>query len=146
MQQKVREMSQRENFFRLDDLSQGLARELAPGLTTRIFPGEHAMLSVVRIEPGCEGTMHSHPEEQWGVCLDGSATRFQGDEAVEIGKGDFWRTPGGVAHTMRAGPKGCTVLDVFAPPREAYRQAGSGFGADEADTSSARPGSRCDAE
>ena len=130
-------MSQRDNFFRLDDMSQGLARELAHGVTTRIFPGEQAMLSIVRIEPGHKGTMHHHPEEQWGVCLDGSATRFQGNEAIEVGKGDFWRTPGGVPHTMQAGPDGCTVLDVFAPPREAYRRPGSGFGAEHGDTTPA---------
>ena len=122
-------MGQRANFFRLDDEAQGVARELAPGVTTRIFPGEHAMLSVVRIKPGHRGEMHHHPEEQWGVCLEGSATRFQGDEAIAVRKGDFWRTPAGVPHTMQAGSEGCTVLDVFAPPREAYRAPGSGFGA-----------------
>ena len=124
-------MKQRDHFFRLDDAAQGMARELSPGVTTRIFPGEHAMLSIVRVEPGHRGTMHHHPEEQWGICLEGSATRFQGDEAIEVGKGDFWRTPGGVPHTIQAGPEGCVVLDVFAPPREAYRTPGQGFGAAE---------------
>jgi quercetin dioxygenase-like cupin family protein len=125
-------MSQRQNFFRLDAAEQGMARELAPGVAARIFPGEHAMLSVVRIKPGHRGKMHHHPEEQWGVCLEGSAVRFQGDDAVPVRKGDFWRTPGGVPHTMEAGPEGCTVLDVFAPPREAYRLPGAGFGGEEA--------------
>jgi quercetin dioxygenase-like cupin family protein len=134
-------MSQRANFFRLDDAAQGMARQLAPGVATRIFPGEHAMLSVVRIEPGHRGTMHHHPEEQWGVCLEGSATRFQGDEAIPVARGDFWRTPGGVPHTMEAGPEGCTVLDVFAPPREAYRNAGSGFGTEaDRDDADGEPG------
>ena len=121
-------MSQKDEFHNLDDVTQGLARELAPGVTTRIFPGEHAMLSVVTIAPNGEGTMHSHPEEQWGVCLEGTAIRIQGGEEIPVKKGDFWRTPGGVPHTMRAGPEGCQVLDIFAPPREAYRVAGSGFG------------------
>ena len=35
-----------ENFFNLDDLSQGIARNLAKGVSTRIFPGDQAMLSV----------------------------------------------------------------------------------------------------
>jgi quercetin dioxygenase-like cupin family protein len=61
--------------------------------------------------------------------LEGTATRFQGDEAIQVQKGDFWRTPGGVPHTMRAGPEGCRVLDIFSPPRPEYRKAGSGFGA-----------------
>ncbi|WP_431302082.1 cupin domain-containing protein [Sediminicoccus sp. BL-A-41-H5] len=121
-------MSQAQHFHNLADVTQGIARELAPGVTTRIFPGEHAMLSVVTIAPNGEGTMHSHPEEQWGVCLEGTAIRIQGGEEIPVKKGDFWRTPGGVPHTMRAGPEGCQVLDIFAPPREAYRVAGSGFG------------------
>ncbi len=120
-------MSQRDEFHQLHDATQGLFRELAPGVTTRIFPGEHAMLSVVTIAPNGEGTLHAHPEEQWGVLLEGSAVRIQGGEEIAVVKGDFWRTPGGVPHTMRAGPEGCTVLDIFAPPREAYRKGGSGF-------------------
>ena len=104
-------------------------RELAPGLTTRIFAGEHAMLSVVTIAPNAEGVMHSHPEEQWGVLLEGSAIRFQGGEEIAVKQGDFWRTPGNVPHTMRAGAEGCRVLDIFSPPRAEYKKAGSGFGA-----------------
>lgn len=121
-------MSQRKEFHNLTDTAAGLFRELAPGVTTRIFAGEQAMLSVVEIAPGAEGVMHHHPEEQWGVLLEGSAIRFQGDEAIEVKKGDFWRTPGGVPHTMRAGPEGCRVLDIFSPPRPEYRKPGSGFG------------------
>ena len=120
-------MSQRDEFHNLLDETQGLARELAPGVTTRIFPGEHAMLSVVTIAPNAEGKLHDHPEEQWGVLLEGSAVRIQGGEEIAVRKGDFWRTPGGVPHTMLAGPEGCRVLDIFAPPREAYRKAGKGF-------------------
>lgn len=121
-------MSQRSEFHHLDDLTDGLFRELAPGLTTRIFSGEHAMLSVVSFEPNSEGTIHQHPEEQWGVLLEGSAIRVQGDEEIPVRKGDFWRTPGNVPHTMRAGAEGAKVLDIFSPPRPEYKKPGSGFG------------------
>jgi quercetin dioxygenase-like cupin family protein len=117
-----------KGFYNLHDMSQGIARELAEGITTRIFPGEQAMLSVVRLAPNAEGTMHSHPQEQWGVMLEGSATRIQGGEAFEVKAGDFWRTPGDVPHTIKAGPDGAVILDVFAPPRDEYRKAGKGFG------------------
>ena len=103
----------------------------AEGVSTRVFPGEQAMLSLVTIEPNAEGRLHSHPEEQWGVMLEGEGVRTQGGEEVPVKKGDFWRTPGGVPHSFRAGPSGAKVLDVFAPPREEYRQAGSGFGTAE---------------
>ena len=72
----------------------------------RIFAGEHAMLSVATIAPNTMGTMHHHPEEQWGVLIDGSVMRIQGGEEIPVRKGDSWRTPGGVPHTMRAGPEG----------------------------------------
>ena len=120
-----------EDFHHIDDLEGGIQRELAPGLTTNIYPGDHAMLSVVRIGPNCRGTLHHHPQEQWGVCLEGSGTRYQGDDAVPISKGDFWRTPGQVPHTIEAGEEGLVVLDVFAPPRKEYEKAGSGFAAEE---------------
>jgi quercetin dioxygenase-like cupin family protein len=121
-------MRQADEFHNLDAPVGGIHRDLAPGLTTQIFPGEGAMLSIVTIAPGASGTLHHHPEEQWGVLLEGSAIRVQGEEEIPVRKGDFWRTPGGVPHTMRAGPEGCRVLDIFAPPRPEYRVPGSGFG------------------
>jgi quercetin dioxygenase-like cupin family protein len=121
------DMSQAREFHNLDDPSDGLFRELGPNLTTRIFAGEQAMLSVVTIAPNGQGTLHQHPEEQWGILLEGSAIRVQGDEEIPVKKGDFWRTPGGVPHTMRAGAEGARVLDIFCPPRPEYRKPGKGF-------------------
>ncbi len=122
-------MGSKQDFFNLDDTAQGILRELAPGLTARIFVGDQAMLSVVTIEPNAEGQVHSHPREQWGVLLEGDAVRIQDGEEIPVKAGDFWRTPGGVPHGLRAGPQGARVLDIFSPPRDEYRKAGSGFGA-----------------
>jgi quercetin dioxygenase-like cupin family protein len=122
-------MSQKNEFHNIDDANDGLFRELGPGLVTRIFAGEQAMLSVVTIEPNAQGTLHHHPEEQWGFMLEGSAIRVQGDEEIPVKKGDFWRTPGHVPHTVRAGPDGARILDIFSPPRPEYRKPGKGFAA-----------------
>lgn len=122
---------QKDNFYNLHNMDQGIQRSLAEGLNTRVFPGEQAMISIVKIEPGHKGKLHAHPEEQWGVLLQGSGTRTQGGEDIDVKEGDFWRTPGNIEHTFEAGPEGATVLDVFAPPREEYRKAGSGFGGAE---------------
>ena len=118
-----------KNFFNIDDPEGGIARTLAPGITTTVFPGDHAMISVVRVEPEVRGVLHHHPEEQWGYCVSGSGTRYQGDETVSVSVGDFWRTPGGLSHTMQAGAKGMVVIDVFAPPRKEYTKSGDGFAA-----------------
>ena len=114
--------------FRLDDQLQGIPRTLAEGIKTRIFPGQNVMLSVVRMEPHSSGTVHSHPEEQWGVLLEGECVRIQAGEERAMKAGDFWCTPGGVPHGVRTGAVGAVVLDIFSPPRDEYRKAGDGFG------------------
>ena len=127
--------------YRLDDPQGGIMRKLADGMTTQIFAGDKAMLSIVTIEPGAIGQMHHHPEEQWGVVLEGTATRYQGDIEFEIREGDFFRTPPNVPHTMKAGTDGVKVLDIFAPIREAYLKPGEGFASDGGDGSGGSGGS-----
>ena len=122
-------MRQNDEFHNLGAPIGGILRKLAPGLTAQILPGEGAMLPVVTIAPNPGGTVHAHPEEQWGVLLEGGAGRVQGGEDVPVRKGDLWRTPGGVPHSMRARPEGARVLDIFSPPRTEYRVPGKGFGA-----------------
>ena len=116
------------DFYNLSDPEQGIPRQLAEGIAARVFAGDQAMLSLVTLEAHAEGKIHQHPEEQWGVMLEGSGVRIQGDREVAVKAGDFWRTPGGVPHGIKAGPAGAKVLDVFAPPRPEYRRAGQGFG------------------
>ncbi len=114
--------------FNLADDAQGIHRKLGEGITTRIFVGDNAMLSVVRIAPHSTGKVHNHPQEQWGILLEGECVRIQGGEEVAMKAGDFWHTPGDVPHGIRTDDVGATVLDVFSPPREEYRKAGEGFG------------------
>lgn len=122
-------MADNTDFYNLDDLDQGLARQLADGLAARIFVGDNSMLSIVTLAPNAAGSIHSHPEEQWGVMLEGSGIRTQDGVEFPVKAGDFWRTPGDVAHGLKAGTEGARVLDIFSPPREEYRKAGAGFAA-----------------
>ena len=121
-------MSKAAWVFKLKGDARGIPRTLSDGLEANIFAGEQAMLSVVRIAPHARGTVHSHPEEQWGVLLEGKCTRIQGGEEVEVSVGEFWHTPGGVPHGIYAGAEGAVVLDIFSPPRAEYKKAGRGFG------------------
>ena len=115
-------------FFNFLNPQGGIARELGEGINTNIFVGDEAMLSVVRLDPNAKGSIHSHPQEQWGVMIEGSGTRIQEGKEYPVKAGDFWCTPGNVEHGLYAGPEGCKVIDVFAPPREEYKKPGSGFG------------------
>ena len=114
--------------YNLNDDKRGIIRNLAPGIEANIFPGENVMLSVVRIDPNSRGTVHAHPQEQWGVLLEGKCTRIQDGEAIDCVAGDFWQTPGGVMHGITTGDASAVVLDIFSPPREEYKKSGAGFG------------------
>lgn len=114
--------------YNLNDDKRGIIRNLAPGIEANIFPGENVMLSVVRINPNSQGTVHAHPQEQWGVFLEGKCTRIQDGETIDCVAGDFWQTPGGVMHGITTGDASALVLDIFSPPREEYKKSGAGFG------------------
>lgn len=111
-----------------DESDRSVTRKLAPGIETDVFSGENSMLSFVRIDPNSEGQIHSHPEEQWGILIEGECVRIQDGEEVRMTVGDFWHTPGGVEHAIRTDDQGALVLDVFSPPRPEYRSEGTGFG------------------
>lgn len=115
-------------FFNINDSELGIKRKLAEGISTNIVFGEQVMVSVVKFEPNSKGTLHHHPEEQWGLLLKGHLKRIQGDEEIEMKEGDFWLTPGNVPHTVHAGEEGAVVLDIFSPVRREYTQSGEGFG------------------
>src|SRR5205823_4598432 len=92
--------------------SGGIERQLAPGVSARVFPGVHAMLSVVTLEPGAVSPVHAHPNEQWGVCLEGEWIRLQDGVEHHVKAGDFWQTPPNVPHGGRA--LGVRIFDDFS--------------------------------
>lgn len=96
--------------------------ELAPGVTARPLFGEGAMLNMVDIEPGATVALHSHPQEQLGLVLRGEMTLTVDGVDHVLREMDGYVVAGGVEHSARFGPDGATVLDVFQPPREDYRE------------------------
>ena len=101
----------------------GIPRALAKGIRARIFCGTQLMLSVVEVDPWSESPVHAHPNEQWGVCLEGDWIRIQDAQEYPVRAGDFWETPPNVPHGGRTQGRRCVILDIFAPPREEYRRA-----------------------
>lgn len=121
-------MTRHPDFHNVDDSSDAIVRQLATGLTAHIYPGDQAMISVVSVAPGASGSLHHHPEEQWGLCLEGSGIRVQGDQEIPLPKA-ISGAPPVACPTQCARALMAVVCWTFAPPRDEYRRPGSGFGA-----------------
>lgn len=106
--------------FNMRDPIGGLPRKLAEGMYSSIYASDRLMVSVVRIEPNCKGSLHKHPHEQWGILIEGGGKRIAERGFTPVTAGDFWFTPGEELHTFEAGPTGAFILEVFSPPREDY--------------------------
>ena len=98
------------------------AFELAPGVTGRPLFGAGAMINLIELEPGAVVPLHSHPHEQLGIVIRGLAVMVVEGVEHECGPMDAYAIPGGIPHSARFGPEGATVLDIFQPVREEYRE------------------------
>ena len=98
------------------------AFELAAGVTGRPLFGEGAMLNLIEFESGASVPLHSHEHEQLGLVLRGTQVLVVDGVEHALGPMQGYVLPGGVAHSAHCGPEGATVLDVFRPVREDYRE------------------------
>jgi quercetin dioxygenase-like cupin family protein len=102
-------------FSHLDELER---LQIWDGLVGRAVAGKEASLVAIEIEPGTEVPEHSHPNEQTGILLGGTMTFTIGGESKELRPGAMWVIPGGVPHSVAAGPEPVFLVELFAPPRE----------------------------
>jgi unsaturated pyranuronate lyase len=96
--------------------------ELAAGVVGRPLFGEGAMLNMIEFAPGSTVQLHSHEHEQLGIVLRGTQVLIVNGEEHAMGPMQGYVLPGGVEHSAYCGPEGATVLDVFRPVREDYRE------------------------
>lgn len=112
-------MSVEPQFIRVDELPPFL---LAEGVAGRPLFGDQGMINLIEFEPGATVPLHSHPHEQLGIVLRGMQALVVDGEAHEMGPMEGYVLPGDVEHSAYCGPDGATVLDVFCPVREDYRE------------------------
>src|SRR3954467_5817853 len=88
-----------------------------PRLIFRPVTSESVMTNFVTFEPDAPAPMHHHAEQQIAIVLSGELTFTAGGGAAVRGGGGGVVIPPHVPHGGAAGPEGCTVIDVFTPPR-----------------------------
>ena len=103
-------------FVHIDDLE---ALSPGPGLEFRPVTTESVMTNFVNFAASTHTPMHHHVEQQIAIVLSGELIFTVGEETRTMRAGDCVVIPSHVPHGGDSGPDGCTVLDVFSPPRAA---------------------------
>lgn len=96
-------------------------KTLFDGVAAGLAWGEKIMFSLVSFDAHGEVPEHSHPHEQAGICLEGRFELLVEGAARVVTVGQMYLIPGNTPHAARALGEPCKTLDVFAPPREEYK-------------------------
>jgi len=104
-------------------------REVKPGMRRRILVGDQMMVCMWRIKDGIGPTPYDgHPDnEQFGIILRGELDfRLGSDARHRLRPGDVYWAPKGYPHGdsrfIGDAQTGETwIADIFAPPRQDYR-------------------------
>jgi unsaturated pyranuronate lyase len=96
--------------------------ELADGVSFRPVFGQNLLLNYITFGPGRGFPTHDHPEEQFGLILEGAMELTIGDETRLLHKDDLYVIPPNVPHSGRTMDSACLVVDIFSPPRAGFHE------------------------
>jgi quercetin dioxygenase-like cupin family protein len=113
-------------FTHFDDVA---AFTLARGVEGRPLFGDGVMVNLIEFSAGATVPAHSHPHEQLGIVLRGMQALVVDGVSRELGPMEGYVLPGHVEHSAYCGPEGATVIDIFCPVREDYRERWEGSSA-----------------
>jgi len=93
---------------------------LVEGSNSHLVRGSNVMLSFLTMKAGSVFELHSHPQEQIMVVLEGYCDEVIEDKVYRVGPGDVLRLPPHVRHGAFLRDVDCKALDIFAPARADY--------------------------
>lgn len=92
---------------------------MGPGITFRPAVGKNLLINLIRMEPGAHPARHNHDEEQASYVLDGVMEIEVSGERRRVGPGELVIIPPNAPHEVWIPEGTATVIDIFAPPRQA---------------------------
>lgn len=95
--------------------------ELVEGALGHLLFGKHTMVSFLTMKAGSTFPLHSHPEEQIMIVVEGYCDEVIEDKVYRISKGDVIWLPSHVKHGAFVRDVDCKAIDVFSSRREDYR-------------------------
>ncbi len=93
--------------------------EMGPGIIFRPTLGKNLLFNVVRLEQGAHPARHNHDEEQASYVLEGAMEIEVSGEKRRVGPGELVIIPPNAPHEVWSPDGPTTLIDVFAPPRQA---------------------------
>lgn len=96
--------------------------ELVPGSLSHLVRGNNLTVSFLTMEAGSTFELHSHPEEQLMIVIDGYCDEIIEDKLYRVEEGDVIFLPSGIEHGAFIRDVDCRAIDIFSPPREDYQE------------------------
>lgn len=94
------------------------SQEIWPGVVARPVHGERTTFALIELAPGTPVPEHSHDNEQMGMIVAGTMSFTVAGETRDLGPGDTWCIRSHEPHSVRAGPKGAVLVEIFTPARD----------------------------
>ena len=88
----------------------------------RAVHGERLTLAIVELEPAPSSPSTATTTSSSASCSAARCSFRVGDEERDLEPGGTWSIPPNVPHSATAGPDGATVIDVFAPSRDDWKE------------------------
>ncbi|MFC9362824.1 cupin domain-containing protein [Rhodococcus sp. NPDC057014] len=108
------------------DVKEMMGFKPVQGMDGRAVFGSHMQLTYVTFEPGTVVPVHSHPQEQIGLLLHGTATLLLDTGEVQLTELSSYVVPGEVRHGLMVGWEGAVFVEAFYPLRQDYVDAARG--------------------
>ncbi|MGH7922767.1 MAG: cupin domain-containing protein [Candidatus Dormibacteraceae bacterium] len=93
--------------------------EMAPGVTFQPTVGRNLLINLVHLDAGAHAAKHNHPEEQASWVLEGRMEIEVSGEKRRLGPGELVIIPPNAPHEVWSPDGATTLIDLFAPPRQA---------------------------
>jgi quercetin dioxygenase-like cupin family protein len=96
--------------------------ELVPGSNSHLVFGERALVSFLTMSANTHFPPHQHESEQIMIVLEGYMDEIIEGKLYRVNKGDVITLPSNIVHGGYIRDVDCSVIDIFVPPREDFRE------------------------
>ena len=120
-------MERKEPYATQEEFNQWIVRyadiplaQLVPGSNSHILATEKITVSFLTMNPGIYFELHHHEAEQVMIVLDGAIDEIIEGKLYPVKEGDVIVLPSNTEHGGYVSGQGCTVIDIFSPPRQDF--------------------------